>query len=130
MAYTFIDLAEEILTRYQFPMTKSELWEKAVELELDKKIGSSGKTPWQSLSACLYVEVRDNPSSIFCKIGKRPVKFALKSFSKELLVNGTNEDTVSVPMVDNYSFNERDLHPLLSSFVAYHEHFKCYTKTI
>ncbi len=27
-------------------------------------------------------------------------------------------------------FNERNLHPLLTSFVAYNKHFKCYTKTI
>ncbi len=41
-------------------------------MELDKILSTSGKTPWQTLGARLFCEVRDNPNSKFTKVGKRP----------------------------------------------------------
>lgn len=131
MAYTFMELAKDTLLKTQKPLRHIEIWEMACELGLDKKLESTGKTPWESISARIYVDIRDNPGSVFCKVGKRPVRFALKSFSKDLLENNDNNTiTTSEIKEEKASFNERDLHPLLTTFVAYHEHFKCYTKTI
>jgi len=33
------------------------------KIGLDKKIVTEGKTPWNSLGAQLYVDIRDNPDS-------------------------------------------------------------------
>ncbi len=59
--YTFLDLVDEVLEySKKNHYLKKELWEKAVELGLDKKLGSTGKTPWKTISARLYVDMRDN----------------------------------------------------------------------
>ena len=38
------------------------------------KIKSTGKTPWQTLGARLFVDVRDTHKSRFIKVGKRPAQ--------------------------------------------------------
>ena len=130
MTYTFIELAKDTLEHAGIPLSHVELWQKACELGLDKKLSSVGKTSWESISARLYVDMRDNTNSIFCKVGKRPVRFALKFFSQKVINTSEEEFEKNTAKEKNAEFNERDLHPLLSYFVAYHEHFKCYTKTI
>ena len=125
MTYTFIELAKDTLEHAGISLSHVELWQKACELGLDKKLSSVGKTPWESISARLYVDMRDNTNSIFCKVGKRPVRFALKSFSQKVINTSEEEFEKNTAKEKNAEFNERDLHPLLSYFVAYHEHFKC-----
>jgi len=51
---------------------------------LKAKLSIAGKTPWQTLGARLYVEVRDNEDSKFIKVGKRPARFFLKERQSEL----------------------------------------------
>ncbi|EMN98150.1 PF04373 domain protein, partial [Leptospira interrogans] len=36
------------------------------------------KTPWQTIAARIYVDLRDNPNSPFIKLKLRPTKFFLK----------------------------------------------------
>ena len=83
MSYSFLDLAHEVLKQSPKPLTYQEIWQVAHEKGLIGKIGSSGKTPWQSLGARLYVEVRDNDVSEFIKVGGRPVRFFLKERGAE-----------------------------------------------
>lgn len=75
---SFLDLAYDILKATAMPLTYQEVWEVGKEKGLTNKIRTSGKTPWQSLGAPLYVEVRDNEESRFIKVGKRPARFFLK----------------------------------------------------
>jgi len=119
MAYTFHDLAFDVLRQAEKPLTYQEIWEKAVEIGLTKKIKSSGKTPWQTLGARLFVDVRDNPNSKFIKVGKRPTRFFLKV--KE---SGLSDDIIKKieiaeikQEIEKSKWNERDLHPLLTYFV-------------
>jgi hypothetical protein len=46
MANQFLDHAETVLLKVQSPLTFNEIWEKGVELGLDKKIKTEGKTPY------------------------------------------------------------------------------------
>ena len=78
----FIDLAEQIIATIKQPLTVNEIWEKAVELGLDKKLNTKGKTPAATLGARLYIEVRDNTDSKFVAVGKRPIRFGLKNITK------------------------------------------------
>lgn len=74
----------------------------------------------------MYVEIRDNPDSEFIQVSKRPVKFSLKKQGDQ-----KPEQKEELPASEhNDNFLERDLHPLLTSFVYGDSHFKCYTKTI
>ena len=51
--YTFLDLAHDVLETSEKPLTYHEIWQRGLESGLTKKIGSTGKTPWQSLVARL-----------------------------------------------------------------------------
>lgn len=124
MSYTFLKLAEETLLKAQRPLTAEEIWSKSAEYDLQKKCASSGKTPWRSIGAQIYVDMKENPKSIFCKVSKRPVRFFLKTLSNKSINIVVSEE------IKDMQFCERDLHPLLSAYVYSDEHFKCYTKTI
>ena len=77
--YAFKDYAAEVLEKMQKPMTVAEIWEQGVRLGLDEKLGSSGKTPWQSLGAQIYMDIKQNDAhSRFVQVSKRPALFALK----------------------------------------------------
>jgi hypothetical protein len=113
----FLELAEETIKSAKRALTPNEIWEKAQELGLDKQLNTKGKTPWASLGAMLYVDVRDNPNTKFEPIGKRPTFFGLKN------VTPTDSNQVSVPSSSD-KFHERDLHPLLVKFADTYYHFR------
>lgn len=58
MSYTFIDLALDILKTTDRPLTYQEIWQTGVDKGLTTKIQTAGKTPWQTLGARFYIEVR------------------------------------------------------------------------
>jgi hypothetical protein len=84
MAYSFLDLAYDVLKQASKPLTYQEIWHDAEKSSIANKVNTSGKTPWQSVGAQLYVEVRDNRDSRFIKVGKRPAKFFLKERQGQL----------------------------------------------
>ncbi len=119
MKYSLFDFAKEVLENSDKPLTYQEIWEKGIELGLDKKLNVTGKTPWQSLGARLFVEVKDNENSEFIKLGRNPARFFLKE-KKNLLsrdIIKKIELSESKQTRDATRFAERDLHPLLSYFV-------------
>ncbi len=136
MAYTFLDFAMEVLTDADKPLTHQEIWQRGVELELNKKLSSTGKTPWASLGARLYVEVKENPDSKFIRIGNNPVRFFLASRKNEISEELLNriESYERKEKTSQFNFNERDLHPLLTYFVYSNPAFgrgkNIFTKTI
>lgn len=136
MAYSFLDLAEDVLGKALAPLTFQEIWEEAKSSGLEAKLKTKGKTPWNSLGAQLYVDVRDTPDSKFIKVGKRPARFFLRSresgISETLLQKiGIEEAEKPAPKTE---YHERDLHPLLTYFVYANPTFSrgrsIYTKTI
>jgi hypothetical protein len=136
MANAFLDLAFEVLKTADKPLTYQEIWEKAGSSGLAAKLKTSGKTPWQSLGAQLYVDVRDNPTSKIVKVGKRPARFFLKSregqLPTDLLAKLEKEEAKRPPK--SFAFKERDLHPLLAYFAYANPSFNrgrpIFTKTI
>jgi uncharacterized protein len=136
MSYSFFDLAHDVLQHSAKPLTYQEIWQAGAEKDLDRKIKSTGKTPWQTLGARLYVEVRDNEDSIFIKVGKRPARFFLKARQAELPpdVDIKLEKEEVKKAEKKAGFLERDLHPLLAYFAYANPSFNrgrsIYTKTI
>ncbi|SHL24369.1 hypothetical protein SAMN05720469_15113 [Fibrobacter intestinalis] len=130
MAYSFLNLAEDVLKTAAakdniYSLTHKEIWDAACKYGFDKKINSTGKTPWETIGARLYVDLRDNTSTIFAKVGEKPTKFALK----ENLEKWGKSNDVKVPSKTLPSYSEKDLHPLLTRFVN-GLRFNCVTKTI
>lgn len=137
MEYTFLKLAEDVLEKtakedlvYSLPYR--EIWKQACHYGFSSKLKSEGKTPWSSLGAQLYVDVRDNVSSIFEKVDEKPARFALKKYDEkaksqiELDDKKIHEDVL--PSAEIH-FQEKDLHPLLVKYVS-RKPFCCSTKTI
>lgn len=135
-SYSFLDLAYDVLKTATQPLTYQEIWQIAKEQSLTDKIKTSGKTPWQTLGAQLYVEVRDNDGSRFIKVGRRPARFFLKVRASELADDAVakieKEEVKKKEKKTEYS--ERDLHPLLTYFAYANPTFNrgrsIFTKTI
>nr|WP_217934652.1 HTH domain-containing protein [Enterocloster clostridioformis] len=126
MSFGFIDFAKEVLKASESPLSVEEMWEAGCNQGLDEKLGSSGKTPIRTLSARIYVDIKNNTDSVFMQVSKRPAKFYLKGKD----INPEKGIPDSGAGRKKSKFTERDLHILLSSFVCTDEHFKCMTKTI
>lgn len=101
------------------PLTADDIWSYAQENHI--KSGIHGKTPSRTLQAQLYVDAKKE-NSIFYQHSRSPVTFYLRE--------NRFEGTVSEPAQLKSPYNERDLHPLLVSFVHNDPHFRCYCKTI
>lgn len=113
-SYTFLNLINDVLENVRKPLSEKEIWEYAVKLMLDKKVKSKGKTPWKTIAARIYVDIRDNNESPYIKIGRRPTRFYLKKY----LVNEDEKNhTQKIETVEKEietkkaEFTERDFHP-------------------
>ena len=126
---TFKKLSELVLRDQQKPMTPFKIWEKAQEMGLADKIGTRGETPASTISAQLYVDIRDNPQSIFIQVTRRPSQFTLKEYENSVKTHlETLEDEIQPEAATSYS--ERDLHPLLVKYADSAPNFKAQLKTI
>lgn len=125
MGYNFLKLAQDTLRKTQIPMSAIEIWNYATDNKMIGELNSSGKTPWKTLGARVYVDIKNNKKTKMKQISKRPAKFGLKEFDYDL-ENYENEINIK----DNSKYTERDLHTLLTKFVYSNQHFRCYTKTI
>lgn len=120
---TFLELAEQILREERRPLTPEEIWRVAQEKGYADQVGTKGKTPWNSIGAQLYVDIRDNPKSKFTISGRRPTRFALKEFA-DVPIPSSNEPTAPTKV----DYRERDLHQFLTYFTYTYQGI--YTKTI
>lgn len=132
--YSFIDLINDVFNSTKTPMTPEEIWEKAAELSLDKKLGSTGKTPWATIGARLYTNIKEqHDSSEYIQVSKRPSKFILRSqYTNPIQTQQIIEQQIKKKdeAIEKSKFNERELHPLLVKYVFSDPHFSCYAKTI
>lgn len=81
------------------------------------KIESVGKTPWKTIGARIYVDIKDNPQTKFLRTGSRPALF----FIKDTEINKTAEKKIEKELADAESrienYKEKDLHALLAYFL-------------
>ncbi|MCX7878007.1 MAG: HTH domain-containing protein [Ignavibacteria bacterium] len=124
----FIELAEKVIREENRPLTQSEIWEIAKLKGYDKLINTTGKTPWQTIGARLYVDIRDNPDSKFIKLKLKPTKFFLKELFKDNNIIQFEEDISEKIDFGARIYKERDLHKYLSYFV--YTYGFIFTKTI
>lgn len=135
--YTFLDFAQDVLNTVPKPLTFQELWASGQETGLASKLAVSGKTPWQTLGARLFVDIRDNPDTVFVKVGKNPARFWLRTRKHELTdadLKATTSAKTSATKKATFPFHERQLHPLVAYFAFTNTSFnrgrQVYTKTI
>lgn len=126
MAGIFLRLAEKILKDADQPLAGPDIWSLVEKAGLDKQLSTKGKTPWNSLAAQLYVDVRDNASSIFAATETRPKRFYLK-INDKAAKRATSAPPI-LPRKEEPKFLEKHLHPVLAYYGFYYQ--KAYLKTI
>ncbi|EOW0926161.1 HTH domain-containing protein [Campylobacter upsaliensis] len=120
---TYKELIIEVLKEAKKPLSVSEIWEKACEMGLEKRLSSIGQTPTQTLWNRFFVN-RDD----FIKATQKPITFWLRSRQNELInLNLSEEKEVRL---EKTKFNERDLHPVLVKFLYENLDFRLNSKTI
>jgi len=124
---TFKNLAKKVLEEERRPLSAEEIWEIAKEKNYDKDLNSQGKTPWRSIGAQIYVDIKTNPNSPFIKLGSKPVRFFLKNLSTS---NDMEELEIDVKedRPKKSFFKERDLHKVLTYYAF--TYMNIYVKTI
>ena len=129
---TFLELAENILKDNKKPMTIDEMWNYAVSSGLDIKLGSTGATPWATLSALLGDQIRNKgKKSPFGRTDTRPTSYYLLSQKHTLNFEMVDVNEIK-QSVNNKKTSEGLAEKHLHSFLAYYAklYLKVYTKTI
>ncbi len=132
MAATFIELAIEVLSIVKKPLSEREIWDEANKMGISDRLKTRGKTPWRTVGARIYTDIKNNPATQFIQVSKRPARFYLKDLK---VIESGDLDDRDYRGIDSdtqclIKFHERDLHPLLVRFVYSNQHFRCHTKTI
>lgn len=127
---TFLEMIHKTLEQAKSPLTPDEIWEMGQSLGFAQMVGSTGKTPVATVSARLYVDIRDNPNSPFTIISRRPSKFDLKKWHLDKLPLDKIEEVVieHEPKTKIFRYKEHDLHQVLAYFA--YNYLNALTKTI
>lgn len=130
MKIKFLEFAEKVIREENRPLTPNEIWEIGKSKGYDQLLNSTGKTPWASIAARLYVDIRDNPDTKFTKYQINPQKFFLKDLIEKNEIFGNNLPNLNVIEAEEQKtkYKERDLHKYLSYYVSTIKNI--HTKTI
>ncbi|HOV14607.1 MAG TPA: HTH domain-containing protein, partial [Spirochaetota bacterium] len=127
----FLQFSEMVISEENRPLTQNEIWEIGKTKGYDKEVNSTGKTPWASIGSRIYVDIRDNPNTVFTKLKLKPTKFFLKKLLTDIDLEKLQEQIEETEIKEqkkDLSYKERSLHKYLSWY-TYTYHF-IYTKTI
>lgn len=139
IGYSFRDLALDVLQTTKKPMSGEQIWEEAILLGIAERVGSKGKTPWATIQAQLYTSIKDDPNSSFVQLSKRPALFGLKALhykdsevedASDNVAADVDDEASAGKKTSKFAYNERDLHPILATYIRSDPHFRCYAKTI
>ena len=91
---TILQIAQEILQQSNTPLSPNKMWHIALKMGLTNELNLSGKTPWASFGAAIYVDVK-NENSIFEVVQKKPVLIKLKGqkFAPNLTAQNMDQNT-------------------------------------
>lgn len=131
---SFLDLAVFILNYKQEALSEVEIWNTARELIESEVIEfvTDGKTPWQTISARIYMDIKNNPDKTkFVRLIK-PKRFILREYLDKQVEDacGLNQfiNNSGVSGLEHKLDTERDLHKYLTVWLAKEKNI--YTKTI
>lgn len=81
--YQFLDLIEEVLREENRDMSLPEIWEYAQKVGLDKKLGSTGKTPVNTMNSCIRRNISNSKNVRFIQVSEHPAKYNLVGKRKQ-----------------------------------------------
>lgn len=59
------EIAKEILEKEQRPLNPNQMYKIAENLGLTEELNFKGKTPWATFGAYIYMDLKNNPDTIF-----------------------------------------------------------------
>jgi len=128
LMYTGKELCVAVLKKVGRPMTAEEIWDFAKKNGMDKDTNLNGKRPWMTISAQMYVDIKERPGSQF--LLTKPGTFYLKGLAYDNASESAQPTKNDNKEKEDETHKEIKLHPFLASFVRSDPHFYCYTKTI
>ncbi|MBR8466138.1 HrgA protein [Campylobacter sp. faydin G-140] len=121
---TIFEVAKKVLEDKKVALSPNRIYKLAEEMRLVEQLNLKGKTPWQTFSAYIYIDLKNNPNSIFEKVSQKPILIKLKN------QNSKEPRQEAIQELKDDKFIERDLHPLLVKFIYSNENFNARAKTI
>ena len=121
-------VAKEVLEKANQPLSPNRMYDWAVKFGLADKLTYSGKTPNATFGAYIYMDLKNNPNTIFEIVQTKP-KLLIKLKAQNVQINNKIELEQIKPQ-EKSTYHERDLHPLLVNFVFSNENFYARSKTI
>lgn len=125
---TLKELVIKILRETGTPMSAEEIWNYAIKKEYNSLVNVNGKTPWQTIGAQIYVDMKEKEDSKFIKVGRRPTKFFMSGLDEQKEVEKCSNNINKSDTEEKVQYSERDLHKILT-YYAYN-YMRVYTKTI
>jgi hypothetical protein len=105
--YTFKDLARDVLTMMQRPMTAEEIWRATIDCGAAERVGTNGKTPWATISAQMYTSIKEEgENSAFVQLDRG--LFGLRSLDYGSLP----DSPAPLPILDTTEANRDDAGPV------------------
>lgn len=130
---TFRDVILRTLEKAGVPLSPKEIWDKAIELGTIGDFTTTGKTPWATIAAYCYTDIKNNgEDSAVVQISERPARFYLRKSSKNIDLDKVKQSGEGgfQEVTTKRKFKERDLHPLVVAYAYAESHFRAYLKTI
>ena len=129
-ALTFIELAKRVLREEKQALSTDEIWKIAVSKGYDKLLRSVGKTPWATIGAQMYLNMRDRKDTQFIRVGNRPARFHLRELLSVAELQKLDQSAQAREAKDEREaeYLEKDLHPFLAYYASLY--LRAYSKTI
>lgn len=125
---TLKELVIKILRETGSPMSAEEIWNYAIKKEYNSLVNVNEKTPWQTIGAQIYVDMKEKHDSKFIKVGRRPTRFFMNDLDEKKVLEKCNNDINKNDDKEKTQYSERDLHKILTYYT--YTYMKVYTKTI
>jgi len=124
---TFLEFAEKTLKDEKRPLSPIEIWDIGKAKGYTKELRTKGFTPWNTIGAQIYCDIRDNKEgSKFFKIEGKPIFFLneMRDSINLKIIEKENKKTSD----KNDDFLEKDIHRYLTNYLW--TNFRIHTKTI
>lgn len=125
---TLKELVIKILRETGTPMSAEEIWNYAIKKDYNSLVNVNGKTPWQTIGAQIYVDMKEKHDSKFIKVGRRPTRFFMNGLDEQKDLDKCSTHINKMDVEEKIQYSERDLHKILT-YYAYN-YMRVYTKTI
>ncbi|WP_432632127.1 hypothetical protein [Brachyspira sp.] len=129
------EFIENVLSEATKPLTGKGIYDEGKKkgLELDKE-GKSADIKIGEFKAIMYSNIRNSKNPIFMTASRKPTTFWLKKRENKLppseQLQQKMQESQEKEVEEKYKFKERELHPILVSFLNNDDNFNIRAKTI